>query len=144
VFDTDIFRGASVEAQAENPDSLQALNPVFQAWPARRIKLSPSIPLASYSENAAAQNYSVHHMTGVDKLHAAGIRGKGVIVAVIDTGVDYTHPALGGGFGPGFKIAGGYDFVGDGSWCHPKAESSPKSFTNGCNRLADNRKGTRC
>lgn len=31
----------------------------------------------------------------------------------IDSGVDYTHPTLGGGFGPGFKIAGGYDFVGD-------------------------------
>lgn len=28
-------------------------------------------------------------------------------------GVDYTHPSLGGGFGPGFKIVGGYDFVGD-------------------------------
>jgi subtilisin family serine protease len=31
----------------------------------------------------------------------------------IDTGVDYKHPFLGGGFGPGFKVAGGYDFVGD-------------------------------
>ncbi|EJD37123.1 subtilisin-like protein [Auricularia subglabra TFB-10046 SS5] len=33
--------------------------------------------------------------------------------ANIDTGVDYTHPSLGGGFGPGFKVAGGYDLVGD-------------------------------
>lgn len=31
----------------------------------------------------------------------------------IDTGTDYKHPALGGGFGRGFKVAGGYDFVGD-------------------------------
>jgi subtilisin family serine protease len=28
-------------------------------------------------------------------------------------GVDYTHPSLGGAFGPGNKIAGGFDFVGD-------------------------------
>ena len=28
-------------------------------------------------------------------------------------GIDYTHPALGGGFGPGFKVVGGYDLVGD-------------------------------
>jgi hypothetical protein len=28
-------------------------------------------------------------------------------------GVDYTHPALGGGFGPGFKVIGGFDLVGD-------------------------------
>lgn len=27
-------------------------------------------------------------------------------------GVDYTLPALGGGFGEGYKIAAGYDFVG--------------------------------
>ncbi|MBB4961792.1 S8 family serine peptidase [Micromonospora polyrhachis] len=40
-------------------------------------------------------------------------RGGGVTVAVVDTGVDYRHPALGGGFGPGHKVAGGYDFVND-------------------------------
>lgn len=27
--------------------------------------------------------------------------------------VDFTNPVLGGGFGPGFKIVGGFDFVGD-------------------------------
>ncbi|KAK0389939.1 hypothetical protein NLU13_3512 [Sarocladium strictum] len=52
-------------------------------------------------------------MTGADRLHALGIKGKGVKVGVIDSGVDYSHPSLGGGFGSGFKIAGGYDFVGD-------------------------------
>jgi subtilisin family serine protease len=35
-------------------------------------------------------------------------------IGIIDTGTDYTHPYLGGGFGNGFKVAGGYDFVGDG------------------------------
>jgi hypothetical protein len=29
------------------------------------------------------------------------------------TGIDYRHPALGGGFGPGFKVAKGYSFVDD-------------------------------
>lgn len=28
-----------------------------------------------------------------------------------DSGIDYTHPALGGGFGPGFKVDGGWDFT---------------------------------
>lgn len=36
--------------------------------------------------------------------------GAGVKVGIIDTGIDYKNPALGGGFGPGFKVAGGYDF----------------------------------
>ncbi|KAJ3103356.1 hypothetical protein HDU97_010194 [Phlyctochytrium planicorne] len=40
-------------------------------------------------------------------------RGAGIRVCVIDTGVDYKHPALGGCFGPGCKVGFGYDFVGD-------------------------------
>ncbi|CAK5265382.1 unnamed protein product [Mycena citricolor] len=56
---------------------------------------------------------STHIDTGVSKLHAQGIFGKGVKIGILDTGVDYTHPFLGPGFGPGHKIAGGYDFVGD-------------------------------
>ena len=39
------------------------------------------------------------------------INGQGVTVAVMDTGVDYNHPALGGGFGPGRKVKAGWDFV---------------------------------
>ena len=35
----------------------------------------------------------------------------GMTVAVIDTGVDYNNPALGGGFGPGAKVIAGYDFA---------------------------------
>lgn len=34
----------------------------------------------------------------------------------MDTGTQYTHPALGGCFGSGCKVAGGYDLVGDGCW----------------------------
>jgi subtilisin family serine protease len=52
-------------------------------------------------------------MTGVDKLHAQGLLGEGIKVGIIDTGIDYTHPALGGCFGPGCKVAGGTDFVGN-------------------------------
>ncbi len=40
-----------------------------------------------------------------------GTTGQGVIVGILDTGVDYTHPALGGGFGPDHKVMGGYDFA---------------------------------
>ena len=39
------------------------------------------------------------------------VTGEGVVVAVIDTGIDYTHPDLGGGFGPAYKVIGGYDFL---------------------------------
>src|SRR4051794_23414539 len=52
-------------------------------------------------------------MSGVDKAHAAGFTGAGVTIAILDTGIDYTHPSLGGGFGPGFKVVRGFDLVGD-------------------------------
>lgn len=35
-------------------------------------------------------------MTGVDKAHAAGIKGKGIKIGIIDTGVDYRHHFSGG------------------------------------------------
>ena len=39
------------------------------------------------------------------------ITGAGVTVAIMDTGVNYNHPALGGGFGPGHKVKAGWDFA---------------------------------
>jgi subtilisin family serine protease len=53
------------------------------------------------------------HLINQDTAQAAypNLTGAGVTVAVMDTGIDYTHPQLGGGFGPGFKVKGGWDFV---------------------------------
>ncbi|MFH0954782.1 MAG: S8 family serine peptidase [Candidatus Micrarchaeota archaeon] len=39
------------------------------------------------------------------------LTGQGIKIGIIDTGVDYTHPDLGGCFGTGCKVIGGYDFV---------------------------------
>ncbi|MDO8508522.1 MAG: S8 family serine peptidase [Nanoarchaeota archaeon] len=39
------------------------------------------------------------------------LTGKGQVVCVIDTGVDYTHPHFGGSIGSNYKVIGGYDFV---------------------------------
>ncbi|MGE3704040.1 MAG: S8 family serine peptidase [Vicinamibacterales bacterium] len=45
-----------------------------------------------------------------DKL---GLTGTGVRVAVLDSGIDYHHPDLGGCFGQGCRVETGWDFVGD-------------------------------
>lgn len=131
---TKIFSGISIESLEGNTDSFSAIGSVSRAWPAKKIHLEEILD-QSFSDAAAAANYSIHDMTGVDKLHAAGITGKGAVVAVIDTGIYYPHPdvrksrrfaccthrlinvQIGGGFGPGFKVSGGYDYVGDGCRC---------------------------
>jgi subtilisin family serine protease len=40
------------------------------------------------------------------------LTGAGQTVVVIDSGVDYKHPTLGGGIGEGFKVVAGHDFQG--------------------------------
>jgi type VI secretion system secreted protein VgrG len=51
-----------------------------------------------------------------------GVNGAGMTVAVIDTGVNYNHEALGGGLGPGYKVVAGYDFSQNSS--DPQATST--------------------
>lgn len=62
--------------------------------------LADSVPLIEADKVWELQDSYVRNVTG-----------EGVTVALLDTGVDYTHPDLGGGFGPSYKIVDGYDFV---------------------------------
>ncbi len=61
-------------------------------------------------------------VVGADTIHASyGFGGAGTAVAIIDTGVDWTQSDLGGCFGTGCKVVGGYDFAdadADPSDCH--------------------------
>ncbi|KAI1338783.1 subtilisin-like protein [Xylariaceae sp. FL0016] len=64
--------------------------------------------------DAGGDTYSPHVMTQVDKLREEGITGSGIRIGIVDTGVDYNHPALGSGcFGEGCLISYGTDMVGD-------------------------------
>jgi len=55
-----------------------------------------------------------HLSQGINLMHAAAVRavydGAGVSIAICDTGIDYSHPMLGGGGFPNSKVIGGYDF----------------------------------
>jgi len=50
-------------------------------------------------------------MIGAPYAWDLGITGINTTIAIIDTGIDYTHPDLGGCFGINCKVVDGYDFV---------------------------------
>ncbi|KAJ3149265.1 hypothetical protein HDU86_006988 [Geranomyces michiganensis] len=119
-----LFHGATFHlGKNSDPKDLAKLQGVKKVYPVKIIKRptvvktskKPSLKKAAKGAKAdeTPLDLTPHQMTGVAKVHATGHFGKGVKVAVIDTGVYWKHPALGGCFGPGCKISFGYDLVGD-------------------------------
>ncbi len=49
--------------------------------------------------------------TSASAVHDYGLTGSGQTVVVIDSGIAYDHVALGGGFGSGYQVVGGWDFA---------------------------------
>ncbi|WP_155371861.1 S8 family serine peptidase [Catellatospora vulcania] len=115
----DSARGKGLRLTRERPLGL-LVNAVAATVPADEVaRLSalpgvlavvPDAPVRAYTDVSvpligATEVWQRKDTTGTQ------VKGKGVTVAVIDSGVDYTHPDLGGGLGEGFKVVGGYDFV---------------------------------
>lgn len=107
----------------DDPESVTGLLDAMVATvdPADLDELRSAPGVARVTEDAPARILGEANIpaTGApqvwDRTDPAGVpvTGEGRTVAVIDTGVDYTLPDLGGGFGPGHRVADGYDFVND-------------------------------
>ncbi|KAJ3110894.1 hypothetical protein HDU96_006171 [Phlyctochytrium bullatum] len=113
----DNFKGASftVPADESTEELIAAAIPSVNTFRVRMIKAPApeSISIDALDINKIVGE-GFHALTGVNEARAKlGLTGKGIKVAVIDSGVDYMHPALGGGFGPGFRVTYGRDLVGD-------------------------------
>lgn len=98
--------------------------PEGDASAAHLQKRGTTFPPASAYTN---DQFYPHQDTGIDVLHNRGILGEGIKIVVIDEGVDYTHPILGGCFGSGCQISFGYDFAGDAfnGYNTPQADADP-------------------
>lgn len=100
------FNGAAVTMPLWMIRHVQALDYV------KEVHLDGEM-IAMAIESPKSNNASVISDPSQTGLRLTGGTGVGVRVAVIDTGIDYTHPALGGGLGEGFKVIDGYNFVSD-------------------------------
>ena len=63
-----------------------------------KLLLDVSVPLINATEVWKLQKNGVN------------ITGRGQTVCIVDSGIDYNHPDLGGCFGTGCRVLGGYDF----------------------------------
>jgi subtilisin family serine protease len=99
--DFQLFKGASIQFKdvanaAERAGQVAALPAVKNLWPVHMYSTpehtvhSVGAPgAAAYQKRADAANdtFTPHVMTQVNKLRAEGINGKGIKIAVVDTGV---------------------------------------------------------
>ena len=106
-FDT-LWNGLSVEIEPSQFAALARLPGVQALYPV--LPLSVPKPVTGRQPDL----FSTVQRTGADIAQSElGYSGEGIQVALIDTGIDYDHSDLGGCYGEGCRVAGGYDLVGD-------------------------------
>ncbi|KAI8147345.1 peptidase S8/S53 domain-containing protein [Fennellomyces sp. T-0311] len=90
---------------------------VSRVYPSRLIPRPYTTHGMSAGADEVVENarlLSPHTQTQVDRVHQElNFTGQGIVIGILDTGIDYMHPALGGGFGEGYKVRYGRDLVGD-------------------------------
>ncbi|KAF9908228.1 hypothetical protein BX616_000202 [Lobosporangium transversale] len=129
----NLFNGASIQVKSGHTgEDIAKIPGVKRVWPVERYQLPK--PDLSNEDKAQPHLTSAHKMTGVDYVQKAfKYTGKGIKVGVIDSGVDYKHPALGGCFGKGCRVRYGWDFVGEDydKEYIPTPDADPRDTCNG-------------
>ncbi|HEY6507607.1 MAG TPA: S8 family serine peptidase [Vicinamibacterales bacterium] len=105
-----LWNGLTVRTTGRSAAKLRGVPGVQAVYPVAAVRRQQvEEPPGSVSDMVTALA-----MTGADVAQAElGLTGRGVRVAVIDSGVDYDHPDLGGCFGRGCRVSKGFDLVGD-------------------------------
>jgi thermitase len=124
IYKLEIGENASVSdaiADLASDSNVEFAEPNYMTTPT----LIPNDPLFRQTTTTLNQWFlsnsglSVNTKLGADvkALNAWNItRGSpSVVIAVVDSGIDYKHPDLGGGLGANYKVMGGYDFVNNDS-----------------------------
>ncbi|CAF1174551.1 unnamed protein product [Adineta ricciae] len=114
---TSLFSGVSFSIDQDHPiEAVENIEGAVAIHPIYTYSHPQPVKTFDYNElyNTGSDTINSYNLTGVRHIHDIYKNfGAGVKVAVIDTGVYYLHPALGGCFGPGCKVEFGYDLVGN-------------------------------
>lgn len=102
-----VFSGFSVELKANEIPALLTVPGVKAVYPDVEYTITEESGSVISEEVFSPQMAASAPFIGANKAWEAGFTGKGITVAVIDTGTDYTHPDLKHAFGD-YK---GWDFV---------------------------------
>jgi minor extracellular serine protease Vpr len=103
-----LWNGFSIEVDPQRIAAISRLPGVQAVFPVVTIDVPEPSPASGVDVATALA------MTGADIVQQElGLTGQGIRVAIMDTGIDYNHPDLGGCFGPGCRVVTGWDFVGD-------------------------------
>ncbi|MGG1676665.1 S8 family serine peptidase [Neobacillus sp. NRS-1170] len=100
------FNGVVLEVSANKLEELVKSESVQAIYSNSVVEVEDPIQADATSKEATGEGMAAERSyLNVDKLHEEGFTGKGVKVAVLDTGIDYNHPDLKAAF------KGGYDFI---------------------------------
>ncbi|KAG8947834.1 hypothetical protein FRC03_000900 [Tulasnella sp. 419] len=91
---------------------ISKIQDVENQWPVKSVPLNGKNDGPNPFSSLVKKWDAFKENTGVAKLHGLGIKGDGVTVAIIDTGINFKHPALGNAIGPDKKVRAEYDFQG--------------------------------
>src|SRR2546426_942061 len=81
-------------------------------WIGEEIQKLPYVSRVSLDERVHATDDVSNALIGAPTVWSAyNVHGEGIDIGIIDTGIDYLHPALGHAAFPNSKVVGGYDFV---------------------------------
>jgi minor extracellular serine protease Vpr len=131
-FDT-LWNGMSISIKPRDVNKLSAMPGVKAVYPVFTVQIPETTDFSNPELSTALA------MTGADVAQSdLGYTGTGIRVAVMDTGIDYDHPDLGGCFGAGCRVFTGWDFVGDAFNADTTSPSynpvaSPDPFPDDCN-----------